>query len=119
MAACALQRPELYQAVIADVGVLDMLKFQRYTIGHAWTSDYGNADSSYEEFANLYKYSPLHNIRSDKPLPALLLCTADHDDRVVPLHSFKFCAAVQNIAGSHPYQNRPLLIRIESKVTLT
>ena len=116
VAAVMLQRPELFGAVIADVGVLDMLKFHKFTIGHAWTSDYGCSEGEdYEQFATLYRYSPLHNIPSLKTLPALLLCTADHDDRVVPAHSFKFAAAVQATVGGLPQQTKPLLIRIESK----
>ncbi len=79
--ACVNQAPEMFNAAIADVGVLDMLRFHKFTIGHAWTSDYGNPDEA-EDFEVLLKYSPLHNVRSDVSYPALMLCTSDHDDRV-------------------------------------
>lgn len=113
--ACLNQRPDLFGAVIAQVGVLDMLKFHRWTIGHAWTSDYGSAEQSKEMFEYLLSYSPVHTVPSDKPFPALLLCTSDHDDRVVPAHSYKYIAAVQSTVGAHPDQSAPLLIRIEVK----
>ncbi|KAK4703563.1 prolyl oligopeptidase, partial [Phenoliferia sp. Uapishka_3] len=111
VAACVNQAPELFGSAIADVGVLDMLRFQRYTIGRAWVSDYGNADEP-ECFDYLYKYSPLHNVDSSKVYPPTMLLTADHDDRVVPLHSFKHAAELQFRLPRNP---NPLLLRVDSK----
>lgn len=115
--ACITQAPHLFGCAIADVGVLDMLRFHKFTIGHAWTSDYGNPDEK-SNFEYLFKYSPLHNVRPallDKQFPAVLLLTGDHDDRVVPLHSFKFIAELQHVLGPKQDPARPLVIRIETK----
>jgi prolyl oligopeptidase len=114
VAACINQRPELYGAAVGQVGVMDMLKFHRYTIGYAWKSDYGDPDSP-EYFDYLYGYSPLHNVNANKTYPATLLCTADHDDRVVPNHSYKLIAQLQHSLGEQPHQKAPLLIKIETK----
>lgn len=103
------QRPELFSAALPAVGVMDMLRFQKFTIGWAWTSDYGSSDNA-EEFKALYAYSPLHNIRQ-KNYPAVLITTADHDDRVVPSHSFKYAATLQKAQTG----DAPILIRIETK----
>ncbi|HKE89962.1 MAG TPA: prolyl oligopeptidase family serine peptidase [Gemmatimonadales bacterium] len=104
------QRPELFGAVLPAVGVMDMLRFHQFTIGWAWVSEYGSADSA-DQFPYLYAYSPLHRLRPGTAYPATLVTTADHDDRVVPGHSFKFIAALQAAqAGDHP-----VLIRIETK----
>jgi prolyl oligopeptidase len=103
------QRPELFRAAVALAGVMDMLRFQKFTIGWAWVSDYGSSDNE-QEFKALYAYSPLHNIRAGVNYPATLITTADHDDRVVPGHSFKYAATLQ-AAASH--QN-PVLIRIDT-----
>ena len=104
------QRPDLIGVAIPQVGVMDMLRFHKFTIGWAWTSDYGSSDDS-TAFGYLYRYSPLHNIRPGTRYPATLVTTADHDDRVVPGHSFKFAAALQ-AAQAGP---APVLIRIDSK----
>jgi prolyl oligopeptidase len=108
--AAMTQRPDLFAAALPAVGVMDMLRFQKFTIGWAWTSDYGSSDNA-EEFKALVKYSPLHNLKSGGCYPATMVTTADHDDRVVPAHSFKFAAAAQAAqAGANP-----ILIRIETK----
>ena len=104
------QRPELFKAAIPQVGVMDMLRFQKFTIGWNWIADYGSSDTA-DEFKAIYKYSPLHNIRAGGKYPATLITTADHDDRVVPAHSFKYAATLQEKA-SH---ETPLLIRIDTK----
>jgi len=108
--ACMTQRPELFGACLPAVGVMDMLRFHKFTIGWAWTSDFGSADNA-DEFPALHAYSPLHNLRAGTHYPATLITTADHDDRVVPAHSFKFAAALQ-AAQAGP---APVLIRIETK----
>jgi prolyl oligopeptidase len=108
--ACMTQRPDLFGACLPAVGVMDMLRFQKFTIGWAWVSDYGSAENR-EDFPYLYKYSPLHNIKPGAKYPATLITTADHDDRVVPAHSFKFAAALQAAQAGLA----PTLIRIETK----
>ncbi|MHC5937432.1 prolyl oligopeptidase family serine peptidase [Nostoc sp.] len=108
--ACITQRPDLFGAALPAVGVMDMLRFHKFTIGWAWTSEYGSADNP-QEFPALYAYSPLHNIKPDTAYPATLITTADHDDRVVPAHSFKFAAALQEAHAG----DGPTLIRIETK----
>ena len=108
--ACMTQRPELFAVALPAVGVMDMLRFHKFTIGWAWTSDYGSADNA-DEFKAIYAYSPLHNLKVGTKYPSTLITTADHDDRVVPAHSFKFAATLQKAhAGS-----KPVLIRIETK----
>ena len=104
------QRPELWGAALPGVGVMDMLRFQKFTIGWAWTSDYGSSDNK-EEFDALFKYSPLHNVKPGAKYPPTMITTADHDDRVFPGHSFKYAAAMQ-AAQAGP---APVLIRIETK----
>lgn len=108
--ACLTQRPELFGAALPAVGVLDMLRFHRFTIGWAWCSDYGTPEDP-EEFQALYAYSPLHNLKPGTAYPATLITTADRDDRVVPAHSFKFAAALQAAQGGPA----PVLIRIDTK----
>src|SRR5262245_1000961 len=108
--ACVTQRPDLFGAALPAVGVMDMLRFHKFTIGWAWTSDYGSPDNA-EDFKALYAYSPLHNIKPGVKYPPTLITTADHDDRVVPAHSFKFAATLQ-AAQSGP---APILIRIETR----
>lgn len=103
------QRPELFGAAVVEVGVLDMLRFHTFTIGWAWTSDYGCADDA-EQFAWLYAYSPLHNLVPGRHYPATLITTGDHDDRVVPAHSLKFAAALQAAQG----RDAPVLLRVDT-----
>lgn len=103
------QRPDLYAVAFPEVGVMDMLRFQNFTIGWAWVDEYGSSDDSIH-FENLYNYSPLHNIQSGLDYPAVMVITADHDDRVVPAHSFKYIATLQD-----KYSGRnPVLIRIQT-----
>ncbi len=104
------QRPELFGAALPAVGVMDMVRFPKFTIGWAWTSDYGSPDNE-EEFKALYAYSPLHNIKEGTKYPPTLVTTADTDDRVFPAHSFKYAAAMQAAQGG----DAPILIRIETK----
>jgi prolyl oligopeptidase len=111
--ACLTQRPDLYGAALPNVGVMDMLRFQKFTIGWAWTSDYGSADKP-DDFSFLYAYSPLPHIAPPGRgccYPATMITTADHDDRVVPAHSFKFAATLQAAQNC----DKPTLIRIETK----
>jgi prolyl oligopeptidase len=108
--ACLTQRPDLFGAALPAVGVMDMLRFNKFTIGWAWAADYGSSENA-EEFKALYAYSPLQNVRPGTKYPATLITTGDHDDRVVPAHSFKFAATLQAAqAGS-----KPVLIRIETR----
>lgn len=108
--ACITQRPELFGAALPAVGVMDMLRFHKFTIGWAWVAEYGSPDDP-EEFKTLYTYSPLHNLKPKISYPPTFVTTADHDDRVVPAHSFKFISALQEV---HIGDN-PVLIRIETK----
>ena len=108
--ACMTQRPELFGATLPAVGVMDMLRFHKFTIGWAWTSDYGSPDNE-EEFKTLHAYSPYHNLKDGVAYPATMVTTADHDDRVVPGHSFKFAARLQAAQGG----DAPSLIRIETR----
>jgi prolyl oligopeptidase len=104
------QRPDLFGVALPAVGVMDMLRFHKFTIGWAWTSDYGSADDS-TQFEYLRGYSPLHNLEPGVRYPATLVTTADHDDRVVPGHSFKFAAMLQSVQAGPA----PVLIRIDTK----
>jgi prolyl oligopeptidase len=108
--ACMTQRPDLFGACLPIVGVLDMLRFHKFTIGWAWTSDYGSPDDA-EEFQALLAYSPYHNVRPGTVYPPTLIATGDHDDRVFPAHSFKFAAALQSAQAG----DAPILIRVETK----
>ena len=108
--AALTQRPELWGAALPGVGVMDMLRFQKFTIGWAWASDYGSSDNA-DEFKAIYKYSPLHNIKPDTKYPPTMITTADHDDRVFPGHSFKFAATLQQGQAGPA----PVLIRIETR----
>ena len=108
--ACMTQRPDLYGACLPAVGVMDMLRFHKFTIGWAWTSDYGSSENE-SEFKALYAYSPYHNLKPKTAYPPTMVTTGDHDDRVVPAHSFKFAARLQEV---HTGPN-PVLIRIDVK----
>ena len=104
------QRPDLFGAALPGVGVMDMLRFQKFTVGQGWTTDYGSSDNP-EEYKALRKYSPLHNIKEGTRYPPTFVVTADHDDRVVPGHSFKYTAAMQHAQAG----DAPILIRIETR----
>ncbi len=110
MGAMITQRPDLWGATLPAVGVMDMLRFNKFTIGHAWMSEYGNPDTA-ADFPVIYKYSPLHNIKPGVKYPPTLITTADHDDRVFPAHSFKFCATLQAAQAG----DAPILIRIDTR----
>ena len=109
--ACMTQRPDLFAVAIPQVGVMDMLRYHKFTIGWNWASDYGTSEDSREMFEYLLGYSPLHNLKPGVSYPATLVTTADHDDRVVPAHSFKFAATLQECHVG----NNPVLIRIDTK----
>ena len=119
VAAVEIQRPELFAAVLASVGVMDMLRFDKFTIGWAWKDDYGAPSEDPAEFSAIYKYSPLHNVRPGILYPPTLIATADHDDRVFPAHSFKYAAALQaaiskdSVPSGH--NAGPVLIRVETR----
>ncbi|MFN0014067.1 MAG: prolyl oligopeptidase family serine peptidase, partial [Saprospiraceae bacterium] len=106
--ACMTQRPDLFGVCFPRVGVLDMLRYHKFTIGYAWAVDYGRSDNA-EEFPCLFKYSPLHNAKP-AAYPSTMITTADHDDRVVPAHSFKFAAELQKQQTG----DKPVLVRIET-----
>ncbi len=108
--ACMTQRPKLFKVSLPAVGVMDMLRYHKFTIGYYWATDYGTSEDSIQ-FTNLIKYSPLHNIHAATKYPATFITTADHDDRVVPAHSFKFAAELQAKQAG----NAPIVIRIETK----
>jgi len=108
------QRPELFAAAVPQVGVMDMLRYDKFTGGAAWATEYG-ASSDPKAFAYLRAYSPLHNIKSDVCYPATLVTTADHDDRVVPSHSFKFTATMQKAQAALASCDKPVLIRVEAQ----
>jgi prolyl oligopeptidase len=112
--AVELQRPELFGAVLAQVGVMDMLRFDKFTIGYAWKSDYGSPSTNEDEFRAILKYSPVHNVHAGTHYPPTMILTADHDDRVFPAHSFKFAAAMQAAAEKTP-GSAPVLIRVETR----
>jgi prolyl oligopeptidase len=107
------QRPDLFAAAIPQVGVMDMLRFQKFTIGYSWISDYGSSDDP-EGFHYLRAYSPLHNVKSGAHYPAMLVMTGDHDDRVFPAHSFKLAATLQHEVYNGP-DAKPVFIRIETR----
>jgi prolyl oligopeptidase len=112
--AVELQRPELFGAALAQVGVMDMLRFDKFTIGYAWKPDYGSPSDNEAEFRSNLKFSPVHNVHAGVHYPATFITTADHDDRVFPAHSFKFAAAMQAAAEKTPGA-KPVLIRIETR----
>ena len=104
------QRPELFHAVVEQAGVMDMLRFQKFTIGWNWIADYGSSEANEAEFKALYAYSPIHNVKLGTKYPATLITTADHDDRVVPAHNYKYAAALQAAQAG----DGPILIRIDT-----
>ena len=101
------QRPDLFKVAFPEVGVMDMIRYEKFTIGHAWNVEYGSIKEK-THFENIFKYSPLHNIDSLIDYPSMLIYTADHDDRVVPAHSYKYTASIQSLQN----QTNPALIRI-------
>lgn len=109
VSACMNQRPDLFSAIICQVPVTDMLRYQHFTVGRFWTSEFGNAETNAEHFKSIYAYSPLHNIKNNEKYPATLITTGDTDDRVVPLHSKKYAATLQEAQASEA----PILLRIE------
>ncbi|KPV43325.1 prolyl oligopeptidase family serine peptidase [Alicyclobacillus ferrooxydans] len=111
VAACMLQRPDLYGAVVCQVPVIDMLRYHRFTVGRYWVGEYGNAEENKEQFEFMYEYSPLHNVVQGRVYPPILITTADSDDRVVPSHPYKFTATLQ---AASPGVN-PILLRVETE----
>jgi prolyl oligopeptidase len=111
VAACEVQRPDLFGAVACQVPVIDMLRYHKFTVGRYWISDYGNAEASPEDFKFLYAYSPLHNVREGIVYPPTLILAADTDDRVVPAHAKKFAATLEAANRG----DNPILLRIEMK----
>jgi prolyl oligopeptidase len=109
--AAITQRPDLFGAAIPEVGVLDMLRYQRFTVGKAWVTDYGSSEASADQFRYLFAYSPYHNIKDGTVYPPTLVMTSDHDDRVFPAHSFKFAAALQRAQAG----DAPVLLRVQTK----
>jgi len=110
--AAITQRPELYGAAVVAVPLLDMLRYQHFTIGRLWIGEYGSADENAEQFAWLRAYSPLHNVQTGRKYPPTLITTGTHDDRVVPAHAYKFAAAMQAAQGG----DAPVLLHVESRV---
>jgi prolyl oligopeptidase len=108
--ACMTQEPSLYKVAFPAVGVLDMLRYHKFTVGWGWVPEYGSSEQSEEMFEYLLGYSPLHNVKTIDNYPSTMVTTADHDDRVVPAHSFKFTATLQEKAANN---KNPLLIRID------
>jgi prolyl oligopeptidase len=108
--AAMTQRPDLFRVALPAVGVMDMLRFHKFTVGWGWAVEYGSSDNE-KDFANLFRYSPLHNLKPGVSYPATLVTTADHDDRVVPAHSFKFIATLQERQAG----TAPVLVRIETR----
>ncbi len=111
VAACMVQRPDLYGAVVCEVPVIDMLRYHKFTVGRYWIPEYGNAEANPEHFKFLYAYSPLHNVKKGVVYPPTIITTADHDDRVVPLHAYKFTATLQSANAG----DTPILLRVETK----
>jgi len=111
VAACMLQRPKLYGAVVCRVPVIDMLRYHKFTVGRYWIGEYGNAEADPDHFKFMYAYSPLHNVRAGVDYPPTLIMTADTDDRVVPAHAFKFMATLEE----HYRGENPIIMRIEMK----
>jgi prolyl oligopeptidase len=115
VAASVLQYPDVYGAGVAVVPVADMLRFHKFTIGYAWQTDYGYPDSNRSQLTALMDYSPVHNVEQGKRYPAVMVMTADHDDRVVPLHSFKLVAALQCANEAQSIADPPVLLRVDTK----
>jgi prolyl oligopeptidase len=113
VAACMLQRPDLFAAVVSSIPVTDMLRYPRFTIGRYWVPEYGDAEADADDFRTLHAYSPVHNVRPDSAYPPILVTTGASDDRVMPAHAMKFVAALQGAAGLHP---SPRLLRVQRDV---
>ncbi len=111
VAACMVQRPDLFGAVVCEVPVIDMLRYHKFTVGRYWVPEYGNAEANPEHFKFLYAYSPLHNVKKGVVYLPTIITTADHDDRVVPLHAYKFAATLQSANAG----DTPILLRVETK----
>jgi prolyl oligopeptidase len=111
VAACMVQRPDLFGAVVCEVPVIDMLRYHKFTVGRYWISEYGDAEHNADHFRFLYAYSPLHNVKEGIEYPPTLIMTADTDDRVVPAHAKKFTATLQTAHAG----NNPILLRLEMK----
>ena len=117
VAACMLQQPHLFGAVLCGVPVIDMLRYHKFTVGRYWTGEYGNAEENVDHFRFMFPYSPLHNVQAGVAYPPVLITTADTDDRVVPAHARKFAATLQAAAADPSARGNPnpVLLRVETR----